>query len=74
MTYFIDGPLNHFHFSPQDHLMLNRSELMDVFDHCKSLGCVVHVHAENGDIIAENEKRLLARGVTGPGKKIIQST
>ncbi len=47
--------------------MLSNSDLMDVFDHCKSLGCVVHVHAENGEIVAENEKRLLARGVTGPG-------
>ena len=49
--------------------MLSNSDLMDVFDHCKSLGCVVHVHAENGEIVAENEKRLLARGVTGPGDK-----
>jgi dihydropyrimidinase len=47
--------------------MLSNSDLMDVFDHCKILGCVVHVHAENGEIVAENEKRLLARGVTGPG-------
>jgi hypothetical protein len=40
---------------------------MEVFDHLKGLGCVVNVHAENGEIIAENEKRLLARGITGPG-------
>ena len=49
--------------------MLSTTDLMELFEHLKSLGCVVNVHAENGEIVAENEKRLLARGVTGPGSK-----
>lgn len=50
----------------KNELMLTNEELLDLFDHCKSLGAVVHVHAENGTIIAENEKRLRAKGVRGP--------
>ena len=50
----------------KDTMMLNNSELMEAFKHVKDLGCIAKVHAENGDIIAENRKRLLARGVTGP--------
>lgn len=42
-------------------LMLTNEEILEVFDHCKALGAVVHVHAENGTIIAENEKRLRAK-------------
>ena len=45
----------------KNELMLTNEELLDVFDHCKSLGAIVHVHAENGTIIAENEKRLRAK-------------
>ena len=45
----------------KNELMLTNEELLDLFDHCKSLGAVVHVHAENGTIIAENEKRLRAK-------------
>jgi hypothetical protein len=59
--------------SLQDTLMLTSAELMEVLDHLKSLGCVAHVHAESGDIVAENEKRLLARGITGPGTRLVQS-
>jgi len=50
----------------KDTVMLNNSELLEAFKHVKDLGCIAKVHAENGDIIAENQKRLLARGVTGP--------
>ena len=42
-------------------LMLTNEAILEVFDHCKALGAVVHVHAENGTIIAENEKRLRAK-------------
>lgn len=46
--------------------MLNDSELYSVFEHCKKIGAIAQVHAENGSIIAKNVERLLAKGVTGP--------
>lgn len=46
--------------------MLRDPELIDAFKTCKELGAIAMVHAENGDIIAENQKRLVDAGVTGP--------
>ncbi|XP_046836670.1 dihydropyrimidinase isoform X1 [Vespa crabro] len=46
--------------------MLRDIDLIEVFKACKELGALAMVHAENGDIIAENIKKLLAAGVTGP--------
>ena len=40
--------------------------MLDAFAACRELGAVAGVHAELGAVIAENEKRLAARGVTGP--------
>ena len=51
--------------SYKDTLMMGNSQLLESFHHVKNLGGVAKVHAENGDIIAENQKRLLANGVTG---------
>ncbi|XP_017839548.1 dihydropyrimidinase-like isoform X2 [Drosophila busckii] len=45
---------------------LNDTELLDSFERIRSLHALAMVHAENGDIIAKNEKRLLAQGITGP--------
>lgn len=45
---------------------LNDSELYDVFERCKDIGALAQVHAENGDIIAKNVEKLLAKGTTGP--------
>merc|ERR1719228_1267982 len=39
---------------------------MEAFKEVKGLGCVAKIHAENGNIIAENQKRLLSLDVTGP--------
>ncbi|XP_053975040.1 dihydropyrimidinase isoform X2 [Hylaeus anthracinus] len=50
----------------RDLYMLRDPELIEVFKTCKELGAVAMIHAENGDIIAENTKRLLEAGVTGP--------
>ncbi|CAH0391973.1 unnamed protein product [Bemisia tabaci] len=45
---------------------LSDTELYHVFNACKELGALPMVHAENGDIIAENTKKLLNAGITGP--------
>ncbi|XP_050581817.1 dihydropyrimidinase isoform X6 [Bombus affinis] len=50
----------------RDLFMLRDPELIETFKACKELGAIAMVHAENGDIIAENTKRLLDAGVTGP--------
>ncbi|KAK1131505.1 hypothetical protein K0M31_017786 [Melipona bicolor] len=50
----------------RDMFMLRDPELIETFKACKELGAIAMVHAENGDIIAENTKRLLDAGVTGP--------
>ncbi|XP_076371139.1 dihydropyrimidinase-like isoform X2 [Tachypleus tridentatus] len=47
-------------------LMLRDEELIEVFKACKALGAIAQVHAENGDIIHENQKKLLEMGITGP--------
>lgn len=44
---------------------LSDSELYDLFTLCKDLGALPVVHAENGDIIAKNQEKLIAKGVTG---------
>ncbi|XP_011172142.1 dihydropyrimidinase isoform X3 [Solenopsis invicta] len=46
--------------------MLRDPELIETFKACKELGAIAMVHAENGDLVAENTKKLLAAGVTGP--------
>ncbi|XP_018355934.1 PREDICTED: dihydropyrimidinase isoform X2 [Trachymyrmex septentrionalis] len=50
----------------QDMFMLRDPELIETFKACKEIGAIAMVHAENGDLIAENAKKLLAAGVTGP--------
>ncbi|XP_037922617.1 dihydropyrimidinase isoform X2 [Hermetia illucens] len=42
------------------------TEMMEAFEKCRELGAIGMVHAENGDIIAKNVKKLLDAGITGP--------
>ncbi|XP_026285845.1 dihydropyrimidinase [Frankliniella occidentalis] len=50
----------------KDDLMIRDDELYKMMETCRQLGAVAMVHAENGDIIQENAKKLLAKGVNGP--------
>lgn len=50
----------------KDVLMLDDSELYAAFEQCKRLGAIAQVHAENGSIIAQKTKELVAAGITGP--------
>ncbi|XP_037094793.1 dihydropyrimidinase-like isoform X2 [Pollicipes pollicipes] len=50
----------------KDKWQLSDAELLKAFSHCKQIGALAQVHAENGDVIKEMTERLLAAGVTGP--------
>ncbi|XP_066952642.1 dihydropyrimidinase isoform X9 [Macrobrachium rosenbergii] len=50
----------------KDTWQLNDEELLESFKRCKELGALAQVHAENGDVIKENSKKLLELGITGP--------
>ena len=46
--------------------MMNDSELIESFDTVSKIGGVTFVHAENGDVVQEGERKMIAAGVTGP--------
>ncbi|XP_049684753.1 dihydropyrimidinase [Accipiter gentilis] len=50
----------------KDVYMVNDEELYAAFSCCKELGAVAQVHAENGELIAQGAKKMLAMGITGP--------
>ncbi|HET6411032.1 MAG TPA: dihydropyrimidinase [Anaeromyxobacter sp.] len=47
-------------------LQLSDEDLIRGFARCRELGALPQVHAENGDVIAYLQKKLVAEGVTGP--------
>ncbi|XP_003747176.1 dihydropyrimidinase [Galendromus occidentalis] len=50
----------------KDSLQLSDAELIRGMKKCAQIGAIAQVHAENGDVIQENQKRLLEEGVTAP--------
>lgn len=47
-------------------LQVNDEELIILMRHCRKLGALASVHAENGDLIADMSAELVEQGVTGP--------
>ncbi len=46
--------------------MLEDPELYQAFKRCKEIGALPMVHAENGHLVAEGQRIMLERGITGP--------
>ncbi len=47
-------------------LMVNDEEMFSSFQRCAELGAMPLVHAENGDVVAAMQAKLLRDGITGP--------
>lgn len=47
-------------------LMVNDDEMFASFTRAGELGATALVHAENGDVVAELQRKLMAEGNTGP--------
>ena len=47
-------------------LMIEDDEMFASFKRCRELGALPMVHAENGNLVADLQADMLAKGITGP--------
>ena len=68
MKWVVDRGVNTFkHFMAyKGALMVQDDEMFASFKRCKELGAMPLVHAENGDLVAEMQAKLMEEGNTGP--------
>ena len=46
--------------------MVKDEEFVQGLSRCKELGALAMVHCENGDAVAEGQKKVFESGITGP--------